>query len=396
MAKNTRNDRKRKDPMPGLIILAVLMALVVAGAIILGNMIRDYRADLLSSKKQEVIDRNEGKYAVYEQEFKEYEEKLNQSNSSVNEAWPTPKQEGWDVLDLSNYPLEVPMKVNVQRADIMNNGLLLVNEWHSRPNDFDDTAVVSASGFARNITAWDNLSFWDDSSCRLLPVALEAVSNMLLDAKAVGLEYFVLQKGYTYRSYEDQQELFDDQVAAIRRSNPDYTEEQLVNRAKRSINYPGTSEFNTGLAFRIHLYNGEDRTLGNTAFYETAQGKWLYENSWKYGIVFRFPVEDYPVAGVESKAYKTGVNGKQNTYRYVGVANAEIMHHLNLCLEEYIEYLMDHPHVAVFENGVKKYEVTRQQVGDDATSFVVEINRLSPNYTMYLDNMGGVITVYTF
>ena len=50
----------------------------------------------------------------------------------------------------------------------------------------------------------------------------------------------------------------------------------------------------------------------------------------------------------------------------------------------------------MFENGVKKYEITRQQVGDEATSFTVDINRVTSNYVMYLDNMGGVITVYTY
>ena len=182
----------------------------------------------------------------------------------------------------------------------------------------------------------------------------------------------------------------------IRGRNPSYSDEKLVERAKRSINYPGTSEFNTGLSFRFYLYNSEDRSLGNTKFYETAQGKWLYENSWKYGIVVRFPVAGYPMEDTVDKAYKTGVNGGQNTYRFVGVGNATVMNHLGLCLEEYVEYLQEHPHIAVFENGVKKYEITRQQVGDDVASFSVDINRLTSNYTMYLDNMGGVVTVYTY
>jgi hypothetical protein len=90
------------------------------------------------------------------------------------------------------------------------------------------------------------------------------------------------------------------------------------------------------------------------------------------------------------------VSRSLNIYRYVGVANAEIMHNLDLCLEEYIEYLQEHTHLAVFDEGVKKYEVTYQYVGDEAAAFVVDINRLTNNYTMYLDNMGGVITVYTY
>ena len=181
-----------------------------------------------------------------------------------------------------------------------------------------------------------------------------------------------------------------------RKNHPSYTDDKLIERAKRSVNYPGTSEYNSGLAFQLYLYQKDNAELNNAAFYETAQGKWLYENAWKYGLTFRFPKAGCPMASTTDKSYKTGVTASLNIYRYVGKANAEVMHHLDLCLEEYIDYLMEHPHVAVFENGVKKYEITRQQVGDEATSFTVDINRVTSNYTMYLDNMGGVITIYTY
>ena len=67
-----------------------------------------------------------------------------------------------------------------------------------------------------------------------------------------------------------------------------------------------------------------------------------------------------------------------------------------MCLEEYIEYLMAHPHIAVFENGQLKYEIVRQQVGDDSSTFSVSISRKTSNYTMSLDNMGGLITIYEY
>ena len=181
-----------------------------------------------------------------------------------------------------------------------------------------------------------------------------------------------------------------------RANHPNYSDEKVLERAKRNYNYPGTSEYNTGLSFNLYLYEKDNAALNNASFYETTQGKWLYENSWKYGLVFRFPNAGYPMADTTDKSYKTGVTTSLNIYRYVGAANAEIMHELDLCLEEYIEYLQEHTHVAVFEDGRKKYEITYQIVGDDVDSFVVDINRLTSNYTMYLDNMGGVVTVYTY
>ena len=390
---NNSLSKKRKDPMKGLIVLAVLMALLVAACIIGGSMIKEYRAAILTEKQEAVEQRNAAKKADYEQEVAEYTRKLNQSNQ-VNEAWPEAPATGWAVIDLTNYPLEAPGAVVVSRQDIMNNGLLLVNEWHSRPEDFDDSAVTSVSGYAR--ANKELSSFWENSTCKLLPQAIDALMAALTDAKAVGLEHYVLQAGYTYRSYDEQNALYTAELERQRTSHPSYTEAKLQERAKRYVNYPGTSEYNTGLAFKLYLYSAEDRTLGNTAFYETAQGKWLYENSWKYGLVFRFPKAGYPMADTTDKTYKTGVSSSLNIYRYVGVANAEIMHHLDLCLEEYIEYLQEHTHIAVFEDGVKKYELTYQYVGDEAASFTVDINRVTSNYTMYLDNMGGVVTVYTY
>ncbi len=391
MSNNSLN-KKRKDPMVGLIILVVLMALLVAACFIGGSMIKDYRANLLAEKQQAVTERNNEKLAAYDKEVEEYMAKLNQSNQ-VNESWPEAAAEGWDIIDLTNYPLEAPGTVTVSRQEIMHNGLLLVNEWHSRPDDFDDSGVTSVSGYARE-SGLD--SFWQNSSCKLLPVAADALIAALKDAKEVGLSNYVLEAGYTYRSFDDQYALFQAELENQRENHPSYTEEKLVERAKRYVNYPGTSEYNTGLSFKLYLYSSENRELNNTPFYQSEQGKWLYENSWKYGLVFRFPKAGYPMAETTDKSYKTGVSTSLNIYRYVGIPHAEIMHHLDLCLEEYIEYLQEHPHLAVFENGVKKYEITRQQVGDDSATFSVDINRVTKNYTMYLDNMGGVVTVYTF
>lgn len=389
---NKSLNKKRKDPMVGLIVLAVLMALLVACCFIGGSMIKEYRAALLQEQRQAVQARNDQKEAEYNRAIAEYMGKINQSNS-VNEAWPEASATGWDIINLTNYPLEAPGSVTVERADLLNNGLLLVNEWHSRPDDFDESSVTSVAGYAR---ASGLKSFVENNTCKLMPQAIDALIAALKDAQAVGLEGYVLQAGNTYRSWDDQNSRFQKEVESQRAKHHGYSEDKLIERAKRTVNYPGTSEYNTGLSFSLYLYQSGNTELNNAGFYETAQGKWLYENSWKYGLVFRFPKANWPMASTTDKSYKTGVTMGLNIYRYVGVPHAEIMHHLDLCLEEYIEYLMEHPHLAVFEDGVKKYEITRQQVGDDVATFAVDINRVTSNYTMYMDNMGGVVTVYSY
>ena len=392
MAKNKYG---HKDPMIALIIALVLFAALAVAAWIGNDMLSAYRAGKLAEVQAGVAADNAQLVADYEAEVDAYLTQI--SPTQGNKAWPEPAAQGWDVVDLTTYPLEAPGTKQVNRTDVMFGGLLLVNEWHSRPEDFDESAIVSIHSYARDAGLE---SFWDDSSCKLHPAAIDALVAMLTDAKALGYDHFVVRKGYNFRSYNDQNELFTAELDKQRNARPNLSEEQLVARAKRNVNYPGTSEFNSGLAFCLYLYESEDGEAKTyykeTPFYDTPDGQWLVENAWKYGFVFRFPTAGYPTADTSDKAYKTGMNLTLNCYRYVGKGHAAVMHHLDLCLEEYIEYLMDHPHIAVFENGVKRYEITYQRVGDDVPTFTVDINRLTNNYTMTLDNMGGVITVYEY
>ena len=95
------------------------------------------------------------------------------------------------------------------------------------------------------------------------------------------------------------------------------------------------------------------------------------------------------------KSSKTGVSTGINQYRYVGSANAAVMHYFDLCLEEYIEFLQIYPHIAVFEDGVLRYEIYRQNVGD-AYSFDVQLTRNARSWFASLDNLGGVITSFEY
>ncbi len=391
--------RKKKglDPMIVLVIVLVLFVALSAAAW-LGSMWisgdldgTDRTAEAkLAAAQQEVEQRNQEKLAQYAAEVEAYNARV--SSNTPNEAWPEAASEGWDVIDLTNYPLEVPGQITVNRADVMFGGLLLVNEWHSRPADFDDSGIVALYSYAKDSGLE---SFWENSSCKLHPVAIDALIAALKDAKAIGFDNYVVDKNFNYRSYEDQDARFQKEVDKYRERYPSYTDEQLYTRAKKNVNYPGTSEFNSGLAFGLYLYDGSDY-YKDTPFYQTEDGKWFLENAWKYGFVFRFPTVNYPTADTVDKTYKTGMSQRLNSYRYVGKGHAAVMTHLGLCLEEYIEYLQEHPHIAVFENGVKKYEITRQQVGDDTAAFTVDINRMTNNYTMSLDNMGGLVTVYEY
>lgn len=375
--------KKPSNPVKVMIIWTVVLAIITAAASFGGQYIADYRADIMAEKKAEVEENN----AQIEQEYRlakaEYDRKSAEANAVSNE-WPAQKTEGWDVVDLTGIPLENAGSVSVNRADVLSTGLLLVNEWHSRPDDFSEERLMSIGENAKGVVGVQNYSQ------KLLPESLNALVTALNDAKALGLKGYVVN--YAYRSWDDQNNLFQSKMQSF--SNR-YEGDALIARTKKEVNYPGTSEFNTGLSFTLYLYESGNTELNNTPFSTSQQGQWLYENGWKYGLVFRFPLEDFPVAGTLDKSYKTGVSVEMNCFRYVGKAHAAAMNHLGLCLEEYIEYLMAHPHIAVFENGQLRYEIVRQEVGN-ASTLAVEINRNAQNYSMSLDNMGGVVTVFEY
>ena len=58
--------------------------------------------------------------------------------------------------------------------------------------------------------------------------------------------------------------------------------------------------------------------------------EWMQEHAADYGFVLRFP---------KDKQEKTGIVYESWHYRFVGINNAKEMNRLNMCLEEYVEYV---------------------------------------------------------
>ncbi len=373
--------RKKSKAVPVVIVLTVLLAALCIGCFYAGTMLETRRAEILSRAQAEVEERNAQARQEYAAAMAEFEQ---QTASSSTLAWPAQKSEGWDLLDLSNYPLEAQVSVPMTRSEIMNNGMLLVNQWHSRPDDFDESALVGVGNYFN----------WavqvSDASLSLFPVAANAIKAALDDAAAEDLQNYMISEGY--RSWDTQNTYFQNKVLKL---SSKYSGDALIEAAKKEVNYPGTSEFNTGLAFTMRLYKKGDAEVNNTKYSTSSQAKWLTENCWKYGIVFRFPLAGWPLETSTDKSFITGISSQLNLYRYVGKGNAAVMHYKDFCLEEYVQYLQEHPHIALFEDGQLKYEIYRQYVGD-AASFDVILTGRASSYVSSLDNMGGVITVFEY
>lgn len=372
----------KRDPMKIMLRVTVSLVVLAVAASLLSGAIGSYRQQKLVARQKEVQQINEQRDQEYAVALAEFERA---SASGANLAWPMQKSEGWDVVDLTNYPLENPGSITLTRQDLMYSGMLLVNQWHSRPDDFDDAGVVSVGSYTGGKIGVA------DYNVKLFPVAIAALQDAIAGAKDAGYEHYMVSEGY--RSWDDQNALFQ---KAMDRLKSKYSGDALVEQAKKSVNYPGTSEFNSGLSFTLRLYSRTDASIGKPAYSTTAAGQWMSENCWKYGFVFRFPLADFPLQGTADKSYKTGISAELNLYRYVGKGNAAVMHIKDFCMEEYVDYLQEHPHIAVFEDGVLKYEIYRQYVGDETNEISLNLTGRASQYTASLDNMGGVITVFEY
>ena len=379
---------RTKKKSKAVLIVAILTFLIAALAVVcflIKPMVIQPKKDAIAKANADaraaVEERNRQSEAEYKARIAELE---SQAKTPTNPSWPEHKSDGWDLLDLSNIPLENQTAETRSRSELMTGGMLLVNAWHSRPKDFDESGVVSV---AKAFKGDDKIQA-KDNNVTLFPNALNALHEAITAAKAEGMQHYLVEEGY--RTYETQETYFNNKVTKL---SSKYTGDALIEAAKKEVNYPGTSEYNSGLAFELRLYDKNDPDVSVPKYSTTAEAKWMNENCWKYGIVFRFPQAGWPLESSTDKSFKTGVSKKLNLYRYVGKGNAAVMHYMDFTMEEYIEYLEEHPHIALFVDGVLKYEVYRQPVGD-AETIDVQLTRNAKSHESSLDNMGAVITVF--
>ena len=380
--------RKKSKAVPVVLVITILVAALAVGCFLVKPMITDplrkSSADNLVKQQNEAVAQNQEIMAEYNAAILELQNQREVQPS--NPAWPEHKSEGWDVIDLTNYPLENQTAVTASRADLMANGMLLLNEWHSRPEDFDDSKITSVGKYLGG----NKKVQVDNYNISLFTVAADALMEAIEAARAAGLEHYIVKEGY--RSWETQNSYFQKRMEKL---SSKYQGDALIAATKKEVNYPGTSEFNSGLSFTLQLYDSKNAEVAKPKYSTTEQGKWMNRNCWKYGLVFRFPLAAWPLEETQDKSFKTGVSVTLNLYRYVGKGNAAVMHYFDFCLEEYIEYLQEHPHIAVFEDGKLKYEIYRQYVGD-ANTFNVQLAGNAREWTSSMDNMGAIVTVFEY
>lgn len=178
--------------------------------------------------------------------------------------------------------------------------LVIVNKYHGTAPDYKPSDLVNVD---YTMAAWDDIYIKKE--------AYDAYTKMYLDAEEQGYTLCVCSG---YRTYEDQQELFLENLGS-------HGEEY----AYMFSAYPGRSEHHTGLAIDV-TSPSMDWALSQD-FKDYPEGMWISEHCQDYGFILRYP---------EGKEDITGYSYEPWHFRYVGVDVAKEIMEKGITFEEYL------------------------------------------------------------
>jgi len=279
-----RLSKKRKERLLLFLCVVSVMILVLVGAILV-LQIQSRASESVSS------------------EYLEGREREGDSTTSLPEAmageWVISyEDESSSLLDgtgSGGYP-----EVVIDRSDRHGEGsnyvgehgdwrLILVNEDNPVPE-----------GFRPNLITLDNGQRIDER-------ILEPLNEMFAAARNQGIS---LQVNSGYRSIAEQQIIFDGTLNHWLSHGFSY--EEALERTRRYVALPGTSEHHLGLAVDIS---------------EVSSWTWLHENSAQFGFILRYPMGSEHITGFAYEPWH---------FRYVGVENAMEIHRRGITLEEFL------------------------------------------------------------
>ena len=157
---------------------------------------------------------------------------------------------------------------------------------------------------------------------------------------------------------------------------------QAMSRAIADVPDGGCSEHQLAACFDVRL-GGEMDWSQSDPLLRTADGRWLAENAWHYGVIRRYPPDQPEAAGWDSERLH---------FRYVGKAHAAAMHAAGYCLEKYLQAL--HRYGALRLDGPQGkpcYILCAQMMKNGAAFVVPDGYEAAPS----ADNLGYAVCVLT-
>ena len=170
--------------------------------------------------------------------------------------------------------------------------------------------VNSENAFPDNI----NLNLVTFQNKKVADIIYNDLVNMYNNALN---DNITLKINNAYRSKDEQTQIFENKMNDY--ENEGYTKEKAYEQTKLTVQVPGYSEHETGLAID---FSDECHYDENEKMWE-----WLKNNAYKCGFILRYPEDKYEITKIDYEPWH---------YRYVGKKAAKEITNKNLTLEEYL------------------------------------------------------------
>ena len=205
------------------------------------------------------------------------------------------------IVAIVNTEADVEWLDNEKETDTSKNELMLVNRLYGLSKDYEPDDIIDVPV---------SISY---SGVKISKSILSNIEELISAAKDEGY-IFVLSDGY--RSYADQEKMFNN-----------YKNSYGYEEADKNVARPGHSEYQTGISFQIVPYN---KVFDKPR--ESEEYKWLKDNAYNYGFIFRYPDDKKDITLFDSYTWRL---------RFVGTDAASITESEKISFEEYYAYFVD-------------------------------------------------------
>ena len=179
-----------------------------------------------------------------------------------------------------------------------------------------------------------------------------------------GITNLIMSSGF--RNFEEQTSLFEEETNSNIAAG--LSESDAEAKAGTLVAVPGTSEHQLGLAVDFSI----TEVVLTEDFKNTTAGQWLANNSYKYGFILRYTLEQSEITGIVYEPWH---------FRYIGYPNSEIVYKEGIAFDTYIENLR--------ENKIKHY------TADDGINYTIWLlsgNLIPKNLEFIAENGVSVST----
>lgn len=183
-------------------------------------------------------------------------------------------------------------------------------------NKFNKLMLINKYNYVNKDFKVDNLVLVKEFAINNMYLEEECMNSFIKMAKEAYYEGFNIRAISTYRTYEYQENLYNN-----------YVKIDGIQKADTYSARPGFSEHHTGLAVDVDNINTNFNNFENTKEFT-----WLSKNSYKYGFILRYPKDKENITGYIYEPWH---------YRYIGSEIATYIYKNNITFDEYYYEFLD-------------------------------------------------------